>query len=155
MVAEHQDIELCMDTMFVNKCGMLTAIDKAIKFCSLVPMNTKQDDGYYRALDQILGHYNNAGFVITTIYCDGEYRGMMEKVSNNMDVKMNFTNAQDHVAEAEQNNRTIKERIRAAFHRLPYKAIPRIMIRYLAMNQANSLHFSLRREGCLPTTVPA
>ena len=34
----------------------------------------------------------------------------------------------------------IKERIRAAFHHLPYKAIPRIMIRYLGMIQANQLN---------------
>jgi hypothetical protein len=53
---------------------------------------------------------------------------------------MNFTNAQDHVPEAERNNHTIKERIRAAYHRLPYKAIPRIMINYLAMIQANKLN---------------
>ena len=65
---------------------------------------------------------------------------MMEQVDDDLDVTMNFTNAQDHVPEAERNNRTIKERIRAAYHRLPYKAIPRIMIRYLAMNQANQLN---------------
>jgi hypothetical protein len=53
---------------------------------------------------------------------------MMEKVDDDLDVKMNFTNAQDHVPEAERNNGTIKERIRAAFHCLLYKAIPRIMI---------------------------
>ena len=29
---KHHDIELCMDTMFVNKCGMLTAIDRSIRF---------------------------------------------------------------------------------------------------------------------------
>ena len=79
LVAEHHDIELCMNTMYVNECGMLTAIDKTIEFRSLVPMNTKQHDEYYRALDQILRHYNDAGFVITTIHCDGEYRGMMDK----------------------------------------------------------------------------
>jgi hypothetical protein len=55
---------------------------------------------------------------------------------------MNFTNAQDHVPEAERNNRTIKERIRAAYHRLLYKAIPRIMINYSAMTQANKLNLS-------------
>jgi hypothetical protein len=65
---------------------------------------------------------------------------MMEKVKDDLDVDMNFTNAQDHVPEAERNNRTKKERIRAAYHRLPYKAIPRIMIRYLAMIQANQLN---------------
>jgi hypothetical protein len=65
---------------------------------------------------------------------------MMEKVEDDLDVDMNFTNAQDHVPEAERNNRMIKERIRAAYHRLPYKAIPWIMINYLAMTQANKLN---------------
>jgi hypothetical protein len=65
---------------------------------------------------------------------------MMERVNDNLDVNMNFTNAQDHVPEAEWNNQTIKERIRAAYHRLPYKALPRIMIRYLAMYQVNQLN---------------
>jgi hypothetical protein len=126
--------------MYVNECGMLTAIDQTIKFRSLVPMNIKQHVEYYRALDQILRHYNRAGFVIRTIHFNGEFRGMMEQVEDDLDVDMNFTNAQDHVPEAERNNRTIKERIRAAYHRLPYKAIPRIMINYLAMIQANKLN---------------
>jgi hypothetical protein len=43
----------------------------------------------------------------------------MAKVDNDLDVNMNFTNAQDHVPEAERKNRMIKERIRAAYHRLP------------------------------------
>jgi hypothetical protein len=140
IITKHHDIDLCMDAMYVNECGILTAIDQTIKFRSLVPINTKQHVEYYRALDQILRHYNRAGFVIRTIHCDGEFCGMMEKVKDNLDVDMNFTNPQDHVPEAERNNGTIKERIRAAYHRLPYKAIPRIMINYLAMIQANKLN---------------
>ena len=54
----------------------------------------------------------------------------MDQVQDDLDVVMNYTNASNHVPEAERNNRTIKERIRAAYHRLPYKAIPRVMIRY-------------------------
>jgi hypothetical protein len=147
IITKHHDIDLCMDDMDVNECGMLTAIDRTIKFQSLVPMNTKQHAEYYRALDQILRHYNRAGFVIRTKHCDGEFRGMMEKVKDELDVDMNFTNAQDHVPEAERNNRTIKERIRVAYHRLPYKAIPRIMINYLAMIQANQLNLFPVKAG--------
>ena len=83
--------------MYINESGMLTAIDKTRKYRSLVPINTKQHDEYYCALDEILQHYNNTRFVIKTIHCDGEYRGMMEKVMDNLDMEMNFTNAQDHV----------------------------------------------------------
>ena len=140
LVEQHREIELCMDTMYVNEVGMLTTIDRTIKFRTVMPIASRTNEEYYRALDQVLRHYNKAGFKIKTIHCDGEYRSMMTNVSDELDVEMNFTNAQDHVPEAERNNRTLKERIRAAFHRLPYKAIPKIMIRYLAMEQANKLN---------------
>jgi hypothetical protein len=71
MIMKHHDINLCMDAMDVNERGMLTAIDRTIKFRSLVPMNTNQHVEYYRALNQILRHYNRAGFVIRTIHCNG------------------------------------------------------------------------------------
>ena len=38
-----------------------------------------------------------------------EHRGMMEKVQDDLDVSVNFTNAQDHKLKAERNNRTKKE----------------------------------------------
>ena len=61
-------------------------------------------------------------------------------MADDLDIVMNYTNAQDHVPEAERNNRTIKERVRAAFHRLPFKKIPKVMLRYLAMTQVNQLN---------------
>jgi hypothetical protein len=131
IITKHHNTDLCMDAIYENECGILTAIDQTIKFRSLVPMNTKQHVEFCHAIDQICRHYNRAGFVIRTKqHCDGLFRGMMEKVEDDLDVDMNFTNAQDHVPEAERNNQTIKERIRAAYHHLPYKAIPQIMIRY-------------------------
>ena len=98
---KHRDIELCMDTMFVNECGMLTAIDRSIRFRSVVPIDTKTQSDYYKALDVIFCQYNKGGFVIKTIYCNGEYRAMMNKVSDDLDVVMNYTNASDHMPEAE------------------------------------------------------
>ena len=88
-----------------------TAMDQTIEFRNLVPMNTRQHKEYYRALNQILCYYNDAGFVITEIDCNGEYHGL--------DVKMNFTNAQDYVPKAEWNNRMIKEQVPAAYQHLP------------------------------------
>ena len=73
-------------------------------------------------------HYNKGGFFIQLIHCDGEYKQLIEPVQDKLNATMNFANPGDHVPEAERNNRTIKERIRAAFHRLPYKAMPRVMI---------------------------
>ena len=47
LIAKNHDIDLCIDTMFMNKFCMLTAIDRTVKFRSLVPMNTKQNKEYY------------------------------------------------------------------------------------------------------------
>ena len=45
----------------------------------------------------------------------------MEQLSNEFQVTMNYANPQEHVPEAERNNRVIKERMRTAYHRLPFK----------------------------------
>ena len=113
----------------------------------MVPIDTKTQDDYYKALNVIFCQYSKGRFVIKTIYCDGEYRAMMNKVSDNLDVVMNYTNASNQVPEVEQNNGTIKERIRATFQRLPYKAIPRIMIQYLAMVSSMQLNFFPAKGG--------
>ena len=47
---KHHDIELCMDTMFINECGMLTVIDRLIQFQSVVPIDTRTQDDYYKAI---------------------------------------------------------------------------------------------------------
>ena len=143
----NKEVDLCMDTIFINECPMLTTIDKSIRFRALVPLENRTHEQYYKALDQVLRFYNKGGFKVRTIFCDGEFCPMMERVSDDLDVVMNYTNAQDHVPEAERNNRTIKERVRAAFHRLPFKKIPRVMIRYLAMVQVNHLNLFPAKGG--------
>ena len=113
----------------------------------MVPIDTKTQDDYYKALNVIFRHYNKGGFVIKTIYCYGEYCAMMNKVSDDLDVVMNYTNASTHVPEAERNSHTIKDRIRATFQRLPYKVIPRRMIRYLMIVSGMQLNFFPAKGG--------
>ena len=79
---------------------------------------------------------------------------MMDKVSNDMNIEMNYTNAQDHVPEAERNIRTIKERVRTAFHHLPYKRIPKIMIQYFVIETTRKLNLFPVKRGVLPYYSP-
>ena len=95
----------------------------------------------------MLKHYNKAGFTVTRINCDMEFKSIMDDVKNKLNIELNYANAGDHVPEAECNNRTIKERFRAAYHRLPYKAMTRIMIRYLAMDCTNKLNLFPAKGG--------
>ena len=74
----------------------------------------------YDSLDKILRRY---------VHCDQEFRTLMGPVADGLGVEMNCTTTDEHVPEAEQNNRTIQERIRATYHHLPYAMIPKMMLR--------------------------
>ena len=147
ILSKHASIELCMDTMFVNGVGFLTSIDRSIRFRCAIPIRDKTPDEYYRALDVILRHYNRAGFKVVHIMCDREYLPLMTTVYEGLDVEMKYASAGEHTPEAERNIRTIKERVRAAFQRLPYKTIPRIMIRYLVMLCTDQLNYFPAKGG--------
>ena len=55
--------------------------------------------------------YNKGGFKVNMIECDGEFKSMMDKVSVDVDITMNYTNAQYHSSQAKRNNRVIKNYI--------------------------------------------
>jgi hypothetical protein len=149
LISQNCEIDLCIDIMYVNECGFMTMIDQTIQFRSLLPIENRTHEEYYRVLDMVLRLYNSAGFHIQTIHC-GEFRAMMDKVKDDLGVCMNFTKALDHEPEAERNNRAIKARVQAAYHQLPYKALPRQLIRYLVQTQASQLNLFPAKGGISP-----
>jgi hypothetical protein len=62
-------------------------------------------------------------------------------------ITVNYCNAQEHIPEAEWNNRTIKERIWATFHRLPYSRLPCVVIQVLTMESATMLNHFIPKGG--------
>jgi hypothetical protein len=118
----HKNLTLCMDILFVNGMPMLTGIDRSIRFRTLFALDNRSESEIYQGIDSIFRVYNNAGFRTNRIQCDQEFRVLM--VSDDLDIETNYATAGEHVPEAERNNRTIQERIRATYHNLPYAMIP-------------------------------
>ena len=105
-----------------------------MRFRGLVPLSSRKSKEYLRGLQLLVQHYKKGGFIVKRINCDMEFKPIMDVVHEKLNIMINYANAGDHVPEAERNNRTIKERFRAAFHRMPFKAMPRIMIRFWQWN---------------------
>ena len=147
LIEQHHDLIFCMDVMYVNGMPMLTGIDRSVKHRSLVPLDDRKAIELYRGLDSIFRFYNGRGFLLKDINCDREFKPLMEEVADELDVKMNYTSKGEHVPEAERNNRTIGERIRATYHNLPYKAIPKVMLKYLAMVSTQQLNLFPAKGG--------
>ena len=58
---------------------------------------------------------------------------MMDHVTDELNVKMNYASAGKHVPGAERNNQTIKDWVKTTYHQLPYKQIPKVLIRKLVL----------------------
>lgn len=90
---------------------MLTAIDKSIRYRSLVPLVNRTAEELYIAIDKVFRFYNAAGIFIAKTQCDQEFKPLMDQVKDDLDMTMNYTTTGEHETVAERNNRTIGERI--------------------------------------------
>ena len=145
---ERRDaLELCIDIMFVNEMPFLSTISRAIYYRTAQSLPTRTHRDIYKALDEVIRIYEPAQFRISKLVCDGEFRPMFDPVKDELDVTMEYTPAEAHVPQAERNNRTLKERIRATFHRLPYKALPKIIMKILVQESARKLNYFPNPNG--------
>ena len=133
--------------MYVNGIPMLTSLDKTIRYRAVIPIENRTRDELYAGVDKIFRHYNKANFTVTEINCDQEFRPLMEQVSDDLNIVMNYATTDEHVPEAERNNRTLQECVRATYHNLPYKSMPKIMIRHLTMIAAEQLNMFPAKGG--------
>jgi hypothetical protein len=147
LYAKQQDIILCIDGIKVNGMLFLTTVSKNLFYRTAQYVESKSISRFKEALKEIIMIYNKAGFKIKEIRSDNEFRPLQESLSNDFGIGMNFANPQEHVPEAERNNRVIKERVRATYHRLPYKQITKTMTKILVMDSAKKLNFFPAKNG--------
>ena len=94
--------------------------------------------------------YNKAGYFIKRIYCDNEFCTLVNDLQDDLDVEVICVAAGEHVSEAERNNRTIGERIRAGYHRVPYRVMPRVILKTLAKKFDSSTYDVSSERRCIP-----
>ena len=140
-------IELCIDLMFVNSMPFFTSISRALYYRTARPIPTRTREVLLEGLDFVLRLYNANGFTVSKIYCDNEFRPLFEAIIDDLEVDVEYSPAKAHVPEAERNNRTLKERIRAAYHRLPFKALPKAIMKILVMEAARKLNYFPAKYG--------
>jgi hypothetical protein len=87
--AQHKNLTFCMDLMYVCGMPLFTGIDRSIKFRIAEPIKNCTSQELYKAMDKAFCIYNKAGFHITTVHCDQEFKHLMDKVSDDLDMEMN------------------------------------------------------------------
>ena len=129
-----------IDIIFINKDTLLTTIDRSITFKACVPLSSREDDDIYAGLDEVLHHYNKVGYTITMIHADGEFESLMLRVEDELDIITNIANPDEHIGDVQKLNHTIHEKYRTRYYRLPFKAIPKVMIKVLACVMTHAMN---------------
>ena len=150
----YHDIVIGIDIFFVNRIPFITSLSKGLYLTTVAWLNDRSVDTVCKALKDIINIYNKRGFRVATVCADREFEPTESYLGEN-DIVLNTTGANDHVPAVERNNRTIKERVRAAWSRLPYqKCLPKIIVHHMVMNQVTWLNNFPRKGGCSRTLPP-
>jgi hypothetical protein len=154
LITAQYSVTLCLDGMKVNDISFLTMISKNLMYRTARYIQRPLTSVYCKCLQQVLRIYTLGGLQVTTICCDNKFRPLMDPLALKFGIQVNYASAQEHVLEAEHNNRVIKERIRETYHRLPYDRLPRIMVKVLVddsakngISQYNSPHMILHQRN--------
>jgi len=133
---------------------MLTTVDSRIKCRALVPLKNRTAESLCDSLDNALRRYNRATICVTSIDSDIEFKTLFEDDEDNMDAQFNCAPQGEHVPAAERNNRTIADRIRVAVHYLPYRNIPRLLLKYITVSETKKLNWFPTEGGLSDTFTP-
>ncbi|CAJ1940615.1 unnamed protein product [Cylindrotheca closterium] len=145
----NRSITVCIDHMEIRDAKFLTCIDTTVRCGSCIPMQNLKTDPVFEALDKIFRRYNKAGFHVKTIKCAWAFIPLRDDMLDNMGVIIDPTAAGDHKPTAERNNRTLKERVRVALARLPYKVVPKVITECLGRRAAKLLNVFPQKDSIL------
>ncbi|CAJ1954986.1 unnamed protein product [Cylindrotheca closterium] len=143
----NRSLTVCIDHMEIENAKFLTCIDTTVRYCSCIPMQKLKTDPIFEALDKIFRLYNKEGFQVKTIKCDWAFNPLTDDMLDDMGVTIDPTAAGDHEPTAEQNNRTLKERVRVALAQLPYKVVPKVITECLGRQAAELLNVIPQKDS--------
>jgi len=154
-IAEHhRNVTLCTDFFFVQGLAFLHTISRNIGFRTVAPVQDRSKPTILRGeLRAVLSLYSARGLTVHDIHADNEFECVREEMRPS---NMNVVPADSHVGEIERSIRTVKERMRSTAHGLPFKRLPRVMVRELA---ASAVHDGLNqfpwKHGISTTLSPS
>ena len=142
MLSHHRDVTLCGDLFFVQGMPFLHTISRKIHFRTATPLPNRYKSSILDHLQPIIQLYNSRGFNVTELKADGEFKCLQDDI---LPVSFDPVAADDHVSDVERSIRTVKDDLRTLTQSLPFKRIPRVMVKAM-------VSFVLRCRNMFPST---
>ena len=129
VLAEHCNVTLTVDIMFVNKQGFFITFSRTIFLGTIHALSNRQVDTITTALMGVSRVYQHQSFSITLIHADSEFEPIHEYLP-----QLQTADADDHVQEIEQYIRSMKYRVRSSYRMLPFSHVPQIILTHFVRN---------------------
>jgi hypothetical protein len=152
IVTHHRDLTLCMDFLFVQGMAFMHSISHKIGFRTVAQVPNRSKATILRETQSIVRLYQARGFIIRDIHADNEFECIRE---NLLPIDMHIVPADSHVGEIERSIRTLKERIRSTVHGLPFKRLPKLLVKELTKHGVQCLNRFPWKNGISQDTSPS
>jgi hypothetical protein len=126
IIDKYKDLRLFLDIFWVNGSPYFHTISQWIKFRTVTPIENRSKKTLLMEAQAVINMYQARGFNITRLEADQEFSCIVNDV---LPIDLNIADADDHVPEVERVIRTIKERTRCTIHGLPFRRIPKVMMK--------------------------
>ena len=127
ILSKHNRVVIAADIVYVNEVPLLLSISHHLKFGTVTHLKSRSVKQIAAAIRQTRDLYAARGFQVVECRGDHEFEAARSHLGR-LGILLNAATRDAHVPEIERYNRTVKDRVRSAFHMLPFKRMPRIMI---------------------------
>ena len=137
----HRDVTVCADFFFVQRQTFLHFISRKLGYRTSIPVENRSKATIIKALREELKTYVGRGFVVRDVHADSEFECVRDMLCNAHtedglrdlpgSILLETCTANEHVKEVERSIRTIKEMLRATTHGMPYRRLPKQMVKGL------------------------
>ena len=141
----QKEVTVLLDGMEINSVKFITTIAHDLYYCMAQYISDSVKSQYTRVLDELYGIYKKGGFTLVEIHCNNEFRPVMQDwtLSKNPVIQVNYANPQDHVPQAERNNRVIQERVQECFITCPTTICHKLLLNISEWKRHANLIISL------------
>ena len=125
----YRNVTLCADILFIGQIICFGTISRKLLFTSTQPIkNRKKVETILPHIKVIRNIYKTRGFKVTHLVTDTEFSVLRNQLMA-IGITLNETSADEHVPEIKRNNRYLKEKVRGTVNSLPFKILPRVLLK--------------------------
>ena len=163
ILSRYQNLTVAIDIMYFDRILFLLTITRVIHFYTVEKINNCENRTILDCLRKVLNMYQTRGFSVQFILGDDKFRHMKDEVMTEIKCHLNWTAAGEHVPEAEQAIRVIKERARCITSTWKFKWVPILfktsLIKFVvfwlnSIPQANSIMPNISSKAILIGPLP-